>query len=44
MVLKRLLDAGLQININKYKFYRTKTKYFSLIIRPGKIEIDLKKV
>ena len=43
-VIQRLGNAGLQININKSKFYTTKTKYLSLIILTNGITIDPKKV
>lgn len=43
-VLRRLLDAGLQIDIDKCEFHTTKTKYLGLIVRPGKIEMDPEKV
>ena len=43
-VLKRLIDAGLQIDINKCEFHTKKTKYLGLIITPGGIEMDQEKV
>jgi hypothetical protein len=43
-IVKRLMDAGLQINVNKCEFDATKTKYLSLIIRPEGIEMDSEKI
>jgi hypothetical protein len=43
-MVKRLLDAGLQINIRKYKFEAIKTKYLGIIITPGGIEINSAKI
>jgi len=43
-IIQRLGNARLQININKSKFYATKTKYLSLIISTNSITIDPKKV
>ena len=43
-VLKRLIDAGLQIDINKCEFHTKKTKYLGLIITPWGIEMDQEKV
>jgi len=43
-IIQRLSNARLQININKFKFYTTKTKYFSLIILTNGITMDPKKV
>lgn len=43
-VLKRLIDAGLQIDIGKCEFHTKKTKYLGLIITPGGIEMDPAKV
>lgn len=43
-VLERMIDAGLQIDINKCEFYTKKTKYLGLIITPGGIEMDPEKV
>lgn len=43
-VVRCLIDTGLQIDINKCKFETTKTKYLGLIIIPGGIKIDPKKV
>ena len=43
-ILKRLIDAGLQIDIDKCEFHTKKTKYLGLIITPGGIEMDPEKV
>lgn len=43
-VLKRLAEAGLQIDLVKYEFDVTRTKYLGLIITPRGIEIDPEKV
>lgn len=43
-VLKRLIDAGLQVDISKCEFHTKKTKYLGLIIKPGGIEMDPEKV
>ena len=43
-VLKRLIDAGLQIDISKCEFHTKKTKYLGLIIMPGGIKMDQEKV
>jgi hypothetical protein len=43
-IIQRLSNARLQININKSKFYTTKTKYLGLIILTNSITIDPKKV
>ena len=43
-VLKRLIDAGLQIDIDKCEFHTRKTKYLRLVITPGGIEMDQEKV
>ena len=43
-VVSRLIDAGLQIDINKCEFETTRTKYLGLIITPGGIEMDPEKV
>ena len=42
--IQRLSNARLQININKSKFYTTKTKYLSLIILTNSMTIDPEKV
>lgn len=43
-VVRRLRDAGLQIDIDKCEFECTRTKYLGLIIKPGGIEMDPGKV
>jgi len=43
-VLKRLIDAGLQADLDKCDFHTTRTKYLGLIITPGGIEMDPEKV
>jgi hypothetical protein len=43
-IVKRFMNAGLQINVNKCEFDATKTKYLGLIIRPGGIEMNSEKV
>ena len=43
-IIQRLSNAGLQININKFKFYTIKTKYLSLIILTNSMTMDPKKV
>jgi hypothetical protein len=43
-VVKHLMDAGLQIDINKYEFETTRCKYLGLIITPDGINMDEAKV
>ena len=43
-IIQKLNNAKFQININKSKFYATKTKYLDLIILINSIIMDLKKV
>ena len=43
-ILKRLIDTGLQIDIEKCEFHIERTKYLGLIITPGSIEMDPEKV
>jgi hypothetical protein len=43
-MMKRLLDAGLQINIKKCKFEAIKTKYLGIIITLKGIKINPFKV
>jgi hypothetical protein len=43
-VVRRLIDAGLQLDINKCDFHTKKMKYLGLVIMPGGIEMDPKKV
>lgn len=44
VVIQRLLDASLQLDIDKYEFYIYETKYLRLIISEYSIRIDLEKV
>jgi hypothetical protein len=44
MVLKRLMEAGLQADIKKCEFHVTRTKYLSYIITIKGIKADLEKV
>ncbi|EFQ93557.1 hypothetical protein PTT_09050, partial [Pyrenophora teres f. teres 0-1] len=43
-VVRRLLDAGLQIDINKCEFEVTETKYLGIIVTPTGIQMDPEKV
>jgi len=43
-VLERLRNTGLQINLKKYEFYITWTKYLGFIISIDSIEVDLDKI
>ncbi|KAF7579479.1 hypothetical protein PtrM4_037190 [Pyrenophora tritici-repentis] len=43
-VVGRLLDARLQIDINKCEFEVTETKYLGIIVTPTGIQMDLEKV
>ena len=43
-VLNRLRDTGLQINLKKYEFYVTRTKYLGFIISTNGIKVDLDKI
>ena len=43
-ILAYLKKAGLQVDINKYKFYITETKFLGFIIGIDKIVVNLKKV
>jgi len=43
-VLERLQNAGLQVNIKKYKFGVKRTKYLRFIVSINRIEVDPKKV
>jgi len=43
-VLERLIQASLQIDIKKYKFGVTRTKYLGFIISTDGIEVDQEKV
>ena len=42
--MKKLLDAGLQLDINKCEFYVQETKYLGLIIGKDRMRIDPEKV
>jgi len=43
-VLKRLQNAGLQVNIKKYKFRVKRIKYLRFIISIEEIKVNLEKV
>jgi hypothetical protein len=43
-MVKRLLNAGLQIDIRKYEFEAIKTKYLGIMVTPGGIEINPAKI
>ena len=43
-VLDRLRDAGLQINLKKYEFYVTRTKYLGFIISTNGIKVNPDKI
>ena len=43
-VLQRLRDAGLQVNLKKYEFYVTCTKYLGFILLIDSIKVNLEKV
>jgi hypothetical protein len=43
-MVKRLLDAGLQINIRKCEFEAIKTKYLEIMVTPGGIEMNSAKI
>ena len=43
-ILTALNKAGLQLNVNKYEFYKTEVKYFRIIVFINSIKIDLEKV
>ena len=43
-MLAYLKKAGLQIDINKCKFYITETKFLGFIVKIDKIVVNLKKV
>jgi hypothetical protein len=42
--MKRLLNAGLQINIGKCEFKAIKMKYLKIIVTPKEIKINPAKV
>jgi len=44
LVLQRLRDAGLQVDIKKIEFHVTRTKYLDFIISTQGLEINLKKI
>jgi hypothetical protein len=44
LVLLRLREAGLQVDINKSEFNVTRTKFLGLIVLTEGIEMDLAKV
>ena len=37
MILKRLQEAGLQVDINKNKFHKKNTKFLKIVIRVNDI-------
>ena len=43
-VLERLRTTGLQIDLKKYEFYVTRTKYLGFIISTDGIEVNLDKI
>ena len=43
-VLKRLRNASLQIDLKKYEFYVTRTKYLGFIISTNGIKVNLNKI
>ena len=43
-ILKALKGASLQLDINKYKFYKTKVLYLEFVILIDGIQIDPKKI
>ena len=43
-VLKRLHNTSLQINLKKYKFYVTRTKYLGFIISTNSIKVNPNKI
>ena len=43
-VLKRLRNAGLQIDLKKYEFHVTRTKYLGFIISTNSIKVDPNKI
>ena len=44
MVLQRLRDAGLQVDIKKTEFHVTRTKYLGFIVSTDGIEVDPEKI
>jgi hypothetical protein len=43
-MVKRLLNAGLQINIGKCEFEAVKTKYLKIVVTPEGIEMNPAKI
>jgi hypothetical protein len=43
-VLLRLCKAGLQVDIKKYEFNVTCTKYLRFVISTNRVEVNLEKV
>ncbi len=43
-VLKRLRNASLQIDLKKYEFHITRTKYLGFIISTNSIEVNPNKI
>ncbi len=43
-VLERLRNTSLQIDLKKYKFYITRTKYLDFIISTNSIKVNLNKI
>jgi ribosome-interacting GTPase 1 len=44
LVLQRLQEAGLQVNIKKTEFYVTRTKYLGFIISTQGLEVNPEKI
>jgi hypothetical protein len=44
LVLQRLREAGLQVDIKKTEFYVTRTKYLGFIISTQGLEVDPEKI
>ena len=44
IVLQRLRNTSLQVDIKKTKFYVTRTKYLGFIVSTNSIEVDLEKI
>ena len=43
-MLERLYNTSLQIDLKKYEFHITRTKYLGFIISTNSIEVDLDKI
>jgi hypothetical protein len=43
-VLRKLYKKNMPVIVKKYKFYIRKTNFVKLIIKPGQISMDLKKI